>query len=502
MPKDTQQPVASPGQAERCGATTGPSAEEWETHRATITNLYKTMKWTELDAVMKKEHGFYASKRMYNQRFRQWNITKYLKISEKSELLKECGWSVAELTQRYKAGKIKKSQYDKTLRWFRSTQPSFPARPASLDVKAASTEIILRSLRNYHQSLAESELTTKGTLDSRFLDLETSKESSDLWFAIIRGVKSLSSANALVEGEVADPKSAVSANALATAETTFSMLRQAGFLAAPAMMKRPLDFVYELLVELTAFQSKEWPKIRNVILRLFNQEASRVFGPEHPIAMICREMQRDENSHDVASRGMECIKDIAVELWGEKHVLTFKIQTAIYTAVLKSGNTKQAGKIGHQLLLSSQEMWGVDSTQARIAHSRLGLLYLKTNEQAMARGKLDKAAVENALQHFHEVIKLPPAIAALNPRKAGFHEDETSLSAMADIAFLYNRVGNDTEALTWYQRSAELSRRICDPGSNVTRAAISELIAKLREMNRFEQAAAWEAIMNLSETTT
>lgn len=431
---------------------------------------------------------------MYNQRFRQWNVSKYLKNAEKKVLLNESGGSVKGLTERFKAGVIGKAEYEKTLRWYRAKQqPSLPSRPVLMDERTVRTDLILGSLSNYHHSLHD----MKANLDSRFLDLETSQESNDLWFGIIRGVKELAAANEKAAIEAANAgKSAASHQALVATEKTFSMLRQVGSLAAPAMVKRPLDFVYELLVELSSPRNKEWSGTRNVILELFNREASHIFGSEHPIAVICREMQNESSAAELASRSMECMQALALSLWGEESVLTFKTRQATHMTFLKARSMQKAAHVGTELLEASQKIWGFGSKQARMAQFRLGQLYLVANELAMATGKSDRAAIQNALQLYHDVILLPPSPSCSSSVPVTlYHEDETTLMALADIAFIHNRIGNNAEALGSYQKAAEMSRRICGPQSNVTKAAITELVAKLKEVGRDEQARSWEAIL-------
>lgn len=469
----------------RCGATTGPSAEDWESKRPVITDLYKKMKLSELDVFMRSEHGFYASKRMYNQRFKQWGISKYIKFSEKEGLLADCGNSVKELTARYRAGKIKKGQYEKTLRWIRTKQSAEPSH--LIELKAGSTEVILRSLRDYHYSLADSDSNMVAYGGERFLNLEASKESNDLWFGILRGVKNLGTVNSKVLSDQAE----------ATFALTFAMLRQVGYLTAPAMLERPLDFVYEVLIEMTALQGKNWSELRHAILQLFDREATRIFGSSHPMAVICREMLRDTDTSDVTFRSLDCIRDLVAQLWGEDHNMAFKAQMATQKALLKVRNLAPAIQMGMKLLQSSRQKWGEHSQQARMAGHRLGQLYTVMNEMAMARGKPDWNAFNSALRCYNDVIRVVPS--GQDPRRTGFLEDETTLSTMGDIAYINNRTGNDAEALAWYQKAAELSRRICNPGSTIMRACISMLINKQKEMKRFDQAAAWDAILSSME---
>lgn len=47
-------------QVGRSGATTGPSPEEWLAHKDTIIELYNRMPWSQLNEIMKNEHGFHA----------------------------------------------------------------------------------------------------------------------------------------------------------------------------------------------------------------------------------------------------------------------------------------------------------------------------------------------------------------------------------------------------------------------------------------------------------
>ncbi|KAL2258845.1 hypothetical protein VTK26DRAFT_7678 [Humicola hyalothermophila] len=54
----------------------GPSAKEWAEHRDTIIDLYKQYPLKRVSEIMKKHYGFSASKRMYDKRFREWNVFK------------------------------------------------------------------------------------------------------------------------------------------------------------------------------------------------------------------------------------------------------------------------------------------------------------------------------------------------------------------------------------------------------------------------------------------
>lgn len=414
---------------------------------------------------------------MYNQRFRQWNISKYLKISDKNEMLKECGGSIKQLEEQAQRGLISRQDFRKTLRWYRATQPSYPSRPMSLDPKIVNPELIYRSLSDYHCWLADSIKRSPEAGDS-MLVLEQSRESSDLWLGIIEGVQSL----------------ALTKPSLERNHRSFALLRQVGSLAAPAMMSRPFDFISELLVELNSPMNSQWVEIRCIILRLFFQEANRVFSPAHPIAVICREMVKARHMPEVATRSLDCMFDLATKLWGEHSIVAYKIRTASYLAKIKRRDVLSAEKDIAWLLDRALKTWGRDSPQVREVQLRYGLLYiLIARLAANVAGTPDTAgAASKALEHLREAAGCPPGDSATASEPVCC-EDEIAMQAVADMGVSYKLRGDMDLALVWYRKSAELAIRLCGATSNTSHWAITLLVSTLRSLGKEEEALAWEA---------
>ncbi|KAL2128613.1 hypothetical protein VTI74DRAFT_8929 [Chaetomium olivicolor] len=67
---------ASPDSDGESRTLEGPSASEWVRHRDTIIGLYKQHPLERVSEFMKRCYGFSASKRMYDKRFREWNVFK------------------------------------------------------------------------------------------------------------------------------------------------------------------------------------------------------------------------------------------------------------------------------------------------------------------------------------------------------------------------------------------------------------------------------------------
>jgi hypothetical protein len=420
-----------------------------------------------------------CSNRMYNRRFRQWNIFKYLKISDKNEMLKECGGSIKQVAEQVSQGRISVQDYRKTVRWYRSTQPSYPSRSMSLDPKHVNPELIFRSLHDYHHWLADF-VRANPTTDNAVLALEPSRESNDLWLGIIEGVRSLALTEPSVERY----------------HRSFSLLRQVGSLAAPAMTSRPFDFISELLVELTSPMSVEWTEIRCIILRLFGQEASRALSPIHPIAIICREMVKANHLPEVATKSLSCMLSLATKLWGEHSIMVYKVRKASYVVKLKERNVLLAEKEITQLLDLALQLWGRRSLQARDLHLRFGQLYiLMVRLTDHATKVVDVAAVGKALEHLHEAAGFSSLLEAggtMVPESV-CREDEIGMQATGDIGVCYELMGDMDLAMVWYRKVADVAIRTCGSSSNTSHWATTILVSVLRSQGKNEEAESWEA---------
>ncbi|KAH8204032.1 hypothetical protein TruAng_001843 [Truncatella angustata] len=67
------------------------SPDDWERHRAIITELYenRNVKLTDVIKIMEEKHFFFATARMYKTRFNKWGLQKTLRFQQVSELLRQ-----------------------------------------------------------------------------------------------------------------------------------------------------------------------------------------------------------------------------------------------------------------------------------------------------------------------------------------------------------------------------------------------------------------------------
>ena len=74
-----------PGRVTR---TEGPTQDQWEIHRVTISRLYRREKLRKVREIMRRDHGFEASEKMYKTRVRHWGLDKKAKADEMAHALR------------------------------------------------------------------------------------------------------------------------------------------------------------------------------------------------------------------------------------------------------------------------------------------------------------------------------------------------------------------------------------------------------------------------------
>ena len=63
--------------------------DDWKRHRETISTLYKQKRLKDVMSFMEREHGFFATERMYKARFKEWGVGKNVTAVEVQHLMQK-----------------------------------------------------------------------------------------------------------------------------------------------------------------------------------------------------------------------------------------------------------------------------------------------------------------------------------------------------------------------------------------------------------------------------
>ncbi|KAL2155613.1 hypothetical protein VTH82DRAFT_355 [Thermothelomyces myriococcoides] len=120
----------------------GPSAKEWARHRETIISLYRQYPLKKVSEIMRKEHGFSASKRMYDKRFREWNVFKNVNSDERARAARRArgSGSSSPARQAGQGNSFSAEDLRRTIRCARTVQQSEQQTPPASSFSPAQTE--------------------------------------------------------------------------------------------------------------------------------------------------------------------------------------------------------------------------------------------------------------------------------------------------------------------------------------------------------------------------
>ncbi|KAL1839711.1 hypothetical protein VTJ49DRAFT_1216 [Mycothermus thermophilus] len=454
IPATTSRTMASTDAVDTQSRTIqGPSAKEWEKHRETIIGLYKQYPLKRVSEIMRTQHGFSASKRMYDKRFREWNVFKNTNSDERIRAARRARMSRASTPPRGSGSHNNFSRDD-----LRKTMQYQQTRTMS---------IISHKLGEYYDWQLSH--IPEGAVPDDYLGHRTPEESTRYWNTIKNAIY-------LVKISI-NSKEDVDLRPDRRAWSTFA---EAGQLAAAAMTSQPFDFLRNLFATLSPVNTRARPELRNILLRFLTSEAQRTLSPNHPITHICQELQNDEGSQEISQRSLQCMLDIFNSRLQRSRAITFKLLDSLATLLRRSGEYRAGLEIVTELLHASGPVFGPDSDQVRSVENELAHFYMLTDNADMALG------------HCMSVVTRPP----VRPGEApSFYQDGIAAHAMEDLAEIHQRRGDLEQCITWLERAASIALVVWGPKDIATSHLVDKMASLQRQLGRdlLESATLWEA---------
>ncbi|KAL2195641.1 hypothetical protein P885DRAFT_39719 [Corynascus similis CBS 632.67] len=132
-PPDTHAMPDSAGLGEKNRTLQGPSAKEWASHRETIIGLYRQYPLKRVSEIMRKRYGFSASKRMYDKRFREWNVFKNVNSDQRARVARRAQGSApsSPVRQREQGNSFSPEDLRRTIRCARTVQQDVWRTPST-----------------------------------------------------------------------------------------------------------------------------------------------------------------------------------------------------------------------------------------------------------------------------------------------------------------------------------------------------------------------------------
>ena len=350
-----------------------------------------------------------------------------------------------------------------------------PPPHITADSRSRSLDIITRSLRDYYDWQLDQ--VPRGVLPDDYLGHRSSKESTQYWSTIKNGIYLVKISASSMEDVEHRPDT-----------RAWPAFAEAGRIASAAMTTHPFDFLRNVFATLSPANTSARPELRAILLQFLTSEARDTLSPNHPITVICQELQRDEDCQEVSRRGLQCMLDIFSSRLGRSRAVSFKLLDSLATLLRRNGEFDAAMDIVLELLRSCRQVFGPESDQVRMVENELAHFYMVADECDLALG------------HCMAVVQRPPPPGSAPdapPPESAFYQDGIAAHGMEDIAEIYQRRGDVEATIAWLERAASIAMKIWGPKSIATGHIIDKMTSLQRRFGKglLRSARLWEAAM-------
>ncbi|KAJ9655000.1 hypothetical protein H2198_006045 [Neophaeococcomyces mojaviensis] len=269
---------------------------------------------------------------------------------------------------------------------------------------------------------------------------------------------------------------------------------------APTIINETVSFDFlflkELFLTLSPVNVRVYPLIRIKLLQYLSTLAHMKLNKNHPLSIICHELQQDENSHAVSGVALECmLNTIKSHGSGISHGrgenlydLAFRLECAAITLLRRDGQLDLASYRAKSLLNRAKAMLTTLESryqdisslrQARMAATELAHVCMDQ------RGDHYDEAIEHCLfaltgvQYDSGVFEGWPPSSLTFDRQAVIR-DKRSVYTFEDLAKIYDELGDRVQAIAWLEMGVLLAHEVFDAAAEVT--ATTHIVEKLNRL--------------------
>ena len=334
------------------------------------------------------------------------------------------------------------------LPWSNAREQSLSHSPTPaliLSPTARNQELVLHNVSTYYNSRLDS--LGSNSYPGDLLTIGSTSQSTLFWANVKNGIYLLK-----IGGKFPDKH-----------QRAVKAFSEANSLALSAMFSEPLDFIREILATLSPTNTSINPPLRIQILSYLGEVAFSLFGPTHPITVLCQALRDDHNDPFVSQNALTLMYELFCTRLGNSHTATYRLMDTYITLVRRSGELQAAKLLASNALDLAQLDHGPESDQARGAAVELAHILTKLGEH----GK--------TLSLRLGVVERPAPRSGRDEADSRFgcryHTDGIAVHTMEDVAEYYVRFRDVGLGIKWLTRARNIALAIwgdCVPTAHIT----------------------------------
>lgn len=258
---------------------------------------------------------------------------------------------------------------------------------------------------------------------------------------------------------------------------------------APAVitskMSAELGFLRELFLTLSPVNTRIFPKIRTVLLQYLSYLSCLKLSPTHPLAVICHELQQDEQSVEVSELALNCMLGTlraTSNLSSQSEAEAFRLECAAVKLTRRDGQLRLAADKARALYDRCLQRLGNDDSEQAMQQLRKAATEL-AHVCMDLRGNSYDEAIDLCLFVLTGMLEPTTSISEFPPHPsdfASFIGDEKSVYTLEDLAKIYEELGATEHAIEWLERAEDLACELF--GNQIMSTATAHIVDKLEKL--------------------
>ena len=249
------------------------------------------------------------------------------------------------------------------------------------------------------------------------------------------------------------------------------LLNQLCSVSSEVLHSLPIDSVSRLLAAFAPVNFRRHPEVRTILLSHFIKMTEEAFGHDNKLTVICKELQKDEDSRYSTETALRCILD---SMHLARSPSQFATEREIIALLRRDKAFDDATQMAESLYQSSQTGAKPKLDEIRSAAMELAHIYMDIGRFDDARGLC--------------MIRVGKAVARDGLIGHEYH-DSGVLYALEDLAKIDEESGALKESTVWLGEAAHLARAIKGPSIALTHI-LDKLVRALRLCGRDGDAEA------------
>lgn len=240
-------------------------------------------------------------------------------------------------------------------------------------------------------------------------------------------------------------------------------------MVADLLVQHPLAILRDVFATISPVNTRMCPEVRVQLLRYLAVMSKIKFGDAHPLTLICHHLQMDAGCRKISETALRLMLDVSQKNLGQGHLQVFQLKRTLIVLLRRDHELSTSESLSIALVRSSEQAFGQNHVQTRLAMSELVHIY--NDQRWYGRAK----------NICEEVLRRSRLDLGDN------YPDSRCVYAMEDMAELCDSQGDTRQSEFWLRKAFSGALKVWGKVPSTTHI-LDKLVCVLRKNELYEES--------------